>query len=72
MADFTMPYVTVTVVLFEPRARGETLRSLIRLATRREIMPAELKIGAKAQSSGDSMQPVKNTESVMSVSRAKE
>ena len=60
------------MLLFGPRASGETLRSSIRLATRREMMPAELKTGAKAQSSGDSMQPVKNAESVMSVSRAKE
>lgn len=72
MADFTISYVIVTVMLFDPSARGETLRSSIRLATRREMVPAELKIGAKVQSSGDSMQPVKNAESVMSVSRAKE
>ena len=72
MADFTMPYVTVTVVLFDSRARGETLRSSTRLATRREMMPAELKICVKVQSSGDSIQPVKNAESVTSVSRAKE
>jgi hypothetical protein len=36
------------------------------------MIPAELYIGAKAQSCGDSIQPVKNAERVMSVSRGKE
>jgi hypothetical protein len=36
------------------------------------MMPAELYIGAKAQSCGELMQPVKSAERVISVSKAKE
>jgi hypothetical protein len=66
------PYVTVTVESFTPRASGETFNSSSKLATRRERLPAELSIWAKAHSSGDSMQPLKNAERVMSVSTARE
>jgi hypothetical protein len=72
MVDLRPPYVTVTVESFTPRTSGETFKFPSKLATRRERLPAELSIWAKAQSSGDSMQPVKNAARVMSVSRERE